>query len=143
MTYASFLYKIFISIRNSTWPILWLQRYCILVSEIAVLLYLLLILINVSIPLPRLQQLLEHLNPLRPELPRIHQLLLMLPPVPHPALGIYKLRWAPLISVHKVHNLFPLNVPAFVLGHNLFVDRLMHSISSLTVSYCWCAYYLT
>ena len=71
------------------------------------------------IPLPQLQQLLEHLHPLRLQLPRIHQLLVVLPQRAHVALLRHKLGGFAVVDFEKVNGFLPFGEPEFVLGHKL------------------------
>ena len=75
------------------------------------------ILIHPLILLTGLQHLLKQLNSIFFQLPRIHQLLLVLPPVSHASFFIHELRWSSMVFFHEVHNLFPLYQPPFVLRH--------------------------
>lgn len=71
----------------------------------------LLILIHPPVPLPHRQQLTEHLQSLRLEFPRIHQLAVMLDPVEHPMLLYAVLRGIAMVFLHEVDDLTPLRYP--------------------------------
>ena len=77
----------------------------------------LLILIHVLVLLPQLQQLLKHLQPLRLQLPGIHQLLVVLPPRAHVAFLGYELGGFAMVGFHEVDGSLPFGEPEFVLGH--------------------------
>ena len=78
------------------------------------------ILIHMLILLPYLQKLPEQLQPLRLQLPGIHQLLVVLPPGAHIALLRHKLGGLAVISFQEVDRFLPFCQPEFVLGHCLF-----------------------
>ena len=75
------------------------------------------ILIHMLIPLPQLQQLLEHLHPFRLQLPCIHQFLVVLPPGAHVAFLRDELGGFAVVSLQKVDGFLPFGEPEFVLGH--------------------------
>lgn len=79
----------------------------------------LLILIHVLVPLSQFQQLLEHLHPLRLQLTRIHELLIVLPPGAHVALLWHKLGGFAMIGFQEVDGLLPFGQLEFELGHKL------------------------
>jgi len=88
------------------------------------------ILIHMLILLPQLQQLLEHLQPLRLQLPRIHQLLVVLPPGPHIALLRHKLGRFAVVGFQKVDGFLPFGEPEFVLGHGvLYVNSYCQKLT--------------
>ena len=78
------------------------------------------ILIHMLIPLPYLQKLPEHLQPLWLQLPGIHQLLVVLPPGPHIALLRHKLGRFAMVCLQEVNRFLPFGQPEFVLSHCLF-----------------------
>ena len=69
--------------------------------------------------LPQLQQLLEHLHPLRLQLPSIHQLLVVLPPRAHVTFLCDKLGGFAVVGFQKVDGFLPFGEPEFVLGHDV------------------------
>ena len=75
------------------------------------------ILIHMLIPLPQLQQLLEHLHPLGLQLPGIHQLLVVLPPRAHVAFLRDELGGLAVVGFQEVNGFLPFGKPEFVLGH--------------------------
>ena len=82
------------------------------------------------IPLPQLQQLLEHFHPFRLQLPRIHQLLVVLPPGAHVAFLRDELGGLPVVSFQKVDGFLPFGEPEFVLGHGvLYVNTYCQKLT--------------
>ena len=75
------------------------------------------ILIHMLIPLPQLQQLLEHLLPLGLQLPGIHELLIVLSPRAHVALLRDELGGFAVVGFQEVDGLLPFGEPEFGLGH--------------------------
>ena len=67
--------------------------------------------------LPQLQQLLKHLQPLRLQLPGIHQLLVVLPPRAHVSLLRDELGGFAVVGFQKVDGFLPFVEPEFGLGH--------------------------
>lgn len=67
--------------------------------------------------LPYLQELIKEFYSVCFQFPRIHQLLLVFPPVSHAALFWDELRWPTLIGLHEIHNLTPVGSPFLILGH--------------------------
>ena len=97
------------------------------------------ILIHPPVHLPHLHQLSKQADSVFLQLPCIHQLLLMLPPISHTPFFINELGWPPFVGIHKVHYLFPLVEPPFILRHTrvlfaaLLVPILYSKISSISV----------
>lgn len=65
------------------------------------------ILIHMPILLPQLQQLIKQRHPILLHSPFIHQLLIVLPPVPHIPLLRIELRRPTMISLHEVYSHLP------------------------------------
>ena len=70
------------------------------------------------VPLPQFQQLFEHLQTLRLQLPCIHELLVVLPPGAHVALLRHKLGGFAVVGFQKVDGFLPFCEPEFGLGHD-------------------------
>ena len=75
----------------------------------------LLILINPTIPLPQLQQLLEHLKPIWLQFPGIHQLLVVLPPRAQIAFLRNELEGFAAVSFKEVDGFLTFDEPSFIL----------------------------
>ena len=89
------------------------------------------------IPLPQLQQLLKYLHPHLLQLPRIHQLLVVLPPGAHVAFLRNELGGLTVVGFQKVDGLLPFGEPEFVLGRkrNCEYQEFRHTL------YCYnCRY---
>ena len=69
--------------------------------------------------LPQLQQLLEQLNPVRPQVAGIDQLLVVLPPRAQVAFLRDELGGFAVVGFQKVDGFFPFGEPEFVLGHDV------------------------
>ena len=76
-----------------------------------------LILIHVFIPLSQLQQLLEQLHPLRLQVARIHQLIVVLPPGAQVAFLRDELGGFAVVGFQEVEGFLPFGEPEFVLSH--------------------------
>ena len=72
--------------------------------------------------LPQRQQLLEQLQPLRLQLPGIHQLLIVLPPRAHVALLRDELGGFAVVGFQEVDGFLPFGEPELGLGHSLCGD---------------------
>ena len=68
--------------------------------------------------LPYLQPPLEHLQPLRLQLPSIHQLLIVLPPRAHIAFLRDELGGFAMVGLQEVNGFLPFGEPKFGLCHD-------------------------
>ena len=73
--------------------------------------------------LPQLQQLLKHLHPLQLQHPRIHQLLIVLPPRAQVAFLRDELGGFAVVGFQEVDGFLPFGEPEFVLGHRWWMVR--------------------